>query len=359
MLLVSATTFFGGGEVHYVKLASLLMERYDVAAIVCNGRLAEELTHLGIRVWLGNLSNQTSHRAKYWAVLRLLVHALRNYKPSVVHLNGGLEIFAARVVKYFGIPILVTYHTADTSRGMRGKRILVTGSLRCAQRVICISRAVQRNLQETFGIRHTTVIPNWLRPAARCASRILPSSDRPLALLYVGRIEREKGIFDLLEALKHLHGVRLDVVGDGPAKQKAIRESAGLPVIFHGFQADVAPYYQRADLLVLPSWSEGQSLVLIEAMASGLPCVISNLPAPMETAGDGRFALGFRAGEPNDLACAIQDSQHNLPAALARAKKAQEYAETTYSEARIRPMIFSVFDAALARPAETTSDAHR
>jgi glycosyltransferase involved in cell wall biosynthesis len=104
--------------------------------------------------------------------------------------------------------------------------------------------------------------------------------------LYAGRITREKGVFDLLEAYARLSQERrsrvgLVFVGDGSARSrlmKRAKELDGGRVIFPGFvqRDDLAKYYALADALVLPTYSDPWGLVVNEAMASGLPIVVSN-----------------------------------------------------------------------------------
>jgi phosphatidylinositol alpha 1,6-mannosyltransferase len=94
-------------------------------------------------------------------------------------------------------------------------------------------------------------------------------------LLYVGRLATEKRIELLAEALDELTGVRLALVGDGPARPALERRFAGRPVHFAGFLRDEAlvTAYASADLFVFPSDTETFGQVIQEAMAAGLPVV--------------------------------------------------------------------------------------
>jgi glycosyltransferase involved in cell wall biosynthesis len=347
VLLVSATTFYGGGEVHYVKLAGLLMERYEVAAIVCNGTLAEELARLGIFVWHGDLSNLTARRAKYWAVMRLLVQTLRNYKPSVVHLNGGPEVFLATIPNEFRIPVLITYHTCTNADIPFLKRRLLSRSLRSAQKVICVSKTVQRNLHDVLGVTNTTVIPNWLQQFPERVAPVAPERNRPLNLLYVGRIEPAKGVFDLLHAMRNLKDVHLHLVGDGASMAEAIEMGHGMPLTFHGFQENVFPFYERADFLVLPSWSEGQPLVLLEAMGAGLPCIVSDIPSILEVTDNGRVVLTHKVHDVSDLTRVIASGQKDPGQALDLARAAAEHTRQFHSVECVRPMVYGIFETVL------------
>lgn len=111
--------------------------------------------------------------------------------------------------------------------------------------------------------------------------------------LYLGRIMREKGIDELLAAARTLHvtGVDfiLDVVGFyEEAYQKQIKEmeTAGY-CVFHGFQQDPRPYYGLADCVVMPSYHEGMSNVLLEACAVGRPVITTDVPGCREAVDEG------------------------------------------------------------------------
>ena len=108
--------------------------------------------------------------------------------------------------------------------------------------------------------------------------------------LYLGRIMKEKGIDELFAAMQQLNRaygnrVILDLVGfyDDDFYQRQVDElvSAGIAV-FHGFQTDPLPYYASTDCVVLPSYHEGMSNVLLEAAAIGRPVITSNKPGCRE-----------------------------------------------------------------------------
>ena len=113
--------------------------------------------------------------------------------------------------------------------------------------------------------------------------------------LYLGRIMKEKGIDELFGAMEKLHGeygekVVLDIVGFFEDEYKEIveeMEQKGI-VAFHGFQEETRPYYAMADCVVLPSYHEGMSNVLLEASAMGRPVITSDIPGCREAVEDGK-----------------------------------------------------------------------
>lgn len=111
----------------------------------------------------------------------------------------------------------------------------------------------------------------------------------PVNFLFVGRIMKEKGIDELYSAISKLKseygdGVRLDVVGmfeESYQRQTELLNNQGV-IDFHGFRNDVADFYAKAHCVVLPSYHEGMSNVLLEAGAMGRPLITSNIHGCME-----------------------------------------------------------------------------
>lgn len=104
--------------------------------------------------------------------------------------------------------------------------------------------------------------------------------------LYLGRIMKEKGIDELFDSIKKFdqQDVVLDIVGfyEDDYEEKIKSLEAKKLAIFHGFQENPIPYYQNADCVVLPSYHEGMSNVLLEAAAIGRPIITSDIPGCRE-----------------------------------------------------------------------------
>jgi len=121
--------------------------------------------------------------------------------------------------------------------------------------------------------------------------------DEPLQLMFVGRLAREKGLYELLHALATLRarGTRavLVVAGSGPEESGLRRLAAELglarAVAFLGplFGEEKARLLAAADMFVLPSYSEGLPYALLEAMAMGVPVVASDVGAIRDVVIDG------------------------------------------------------------------------
>ena len=193
-------------------------------------------------------------------------------------------------------------------------------SLPAAHRIVTVSHAFERQLlglgipRSRIEVLHNSVSPEWAahvesmdRAAIRSSLGIEPEEE---VLLAVGRMSKEKRHIDLLEAYHVLQrqGVRarLILAGDGP--ERARLEAAGdAGVIFTGQVRDPAPYYAAADVMVLPSLTEGSPNVLLEAMAAGIPVVATSVGGIPEIVSHEKSALLVQPLRPEALGTAIRE----------------------------------------------------
>lgn len=158
--------------------------------------------------------------------------------------------------------------------------------------------------------------------------------------LYLGRIMKEKGIDELFYAIRKLHEeyggkVVLDIVGFFEDEYKGEVEKLvedGIAV-FHGFKEDPRPYYKAADCIVLPSYHEGMSNVLLEAASTGRPVVTSKIPGCMESVEDGTTGYLCQVKNAHSLYQKMNEIYHKSRAdreemgKCARDKMAREFAK--------------------------------
>jgi len=152
-------------------------------------------------------------------------------------------------------------------------------------------------------------------------------------VLYVGRLSEEKGIRVLLDAWDLLGTAPpLRILGDGPlaplVRERAARHG-GIEVLGWRPVDEVLEAMKRARLLVVPSiWYETFGLVIIQAFATGLPVLASDLGAMASLIQHGENGLRFRAGDPADLARQVRWAI-SRPAELAaiRSRARRDYEE--------------------------------
>ncbi len=138
-----------------------------------------------------------------------------------------------------------------------------------------------------------------------------PENDK-VHFLYIGRIMKEKGIDELFAAARALYSIRqdfvLDIVGFYEDDYKGQIESLvreGI-AIFHGFQENPVPFYAAADCIVLPSYHEGMSNVLLEGAAVGRPLITSNIPGCKEAVDTGVSGILVEVKDVESLQVAMK-----------------------------------------------------
>jgi glycosyltransferase involved in cell wall biosynthesis len=177
--------------------------------------------------------------------------------------------------------------------------------------------------------------------------RVGPSRPREGAL-YAGRLSVEKGIATLLRGWETLD-VPLRVVGDGPLRP-LVDSAVGSRILALGWKtpSEVAEEMARAAFLVVPSQSETFGMVIIEALAQGLPAVASRIPALEEIITHGENGLLFAPGDAADLASKI-DWAGSHPTEMHRmGSAARRLYEEKYSPAENLRHLAYIYQAAVA-----------
>lgn len=178
-----------------------------------------------------------------------------------------------------------------------------------ARRIIVPSESVAEVAREWAHVpaEKIVVIPNAI-DVNEIAFREGPRAETP-TVGFIGRLDRVKRIVDLIDAMQRLDGVRCLIFGEGQQRselQSKIAElGLGNRVILKGPTNGPAEALAQIDLLVLPSEAEGFGLVLIEAMAAGVPVVATDAPGIRDVVRNGRTGLLVPVGAPNQLAAAI------------------------------------------------------
>ncbi len=268
-------------------------------------------------------------------------------KPTVVCAFFGIPGGPAawRLRRRRGIPYVLSLRGSDVPRPELAAhqrlhaltRPLLRRMYRDAAGLIAVSDSLRRAALALLPGARIEVIPNGvdterfkppaISPAGNPAARSGPPFDvaqgrepveraDPAELLFVGRLQEFKGVQDAIAALPALEQAlgrpaRLTIIGDGPSRPALEAQAAALraagshsEVRFLGWldPAALPAAYQAASLLLLPSYVEGHSNVILEALASGLPCVASDAPGIRETITGGREGILIPPRDPDALA---------------------------------------------------------
>lgn len=265
-----------------------------------------------------------------------LIRLAREFRPHVVHVStpGPVGVAGRLAARALRVPVVGVYHTdfpayvdhlfthpsltyfteASMRRFYRGFSAVFTRSVDYASRV------------RALGLPATSVVP--LRPGVRTADfhprfRAQPVPDclaqpRPmLRVLYAGRVSIEKNLpllaraWHAADAALRARGVaaELVVVGDGPYRADFERALAGARARFTGFlyAEPLSRAFAHADLFVFPSATDTLGQVVMEAQASGVPVLVSDVGGPKEVVSPGVTGLVLPPSDHHPWARAITD----------------------------------------------------
>jgi sugar transferase (PEP-CTERM/EpsH1 system associated) len=309
---VVTTLAIGGLEKVVLDLARGRTQQDFEASLICldnAGVLEREFSAAGVPVAV--IGTRGSVPQRVWRLSR----RLRALAPDVVHThNPQAHLHGAWAARLAGVPAVVqTKHGRDhVARPV----LAVLGRIATAwtDGFVAVSddaAQVARD-QEHVPPGKLLVVHNGIDLERFGAVLRQPALPRG-RLVTVGRLDPIKDQATMLRAVKMAAGkipaLRLDIVGDGPSRQdlEALTADLGLEgrVTFLGYHADVAPLLSAADAFVLSSISEGVSIALLEAMASGLPAIATDVGGNREVIVDGVTGVLTAAGSAEAMAEAI------------------------------------------------------
>lgn len=318
ILHLTETSEPGGSETVLAYIAKNLdPQRYrSLVCVLREGWLTEHLESLGVEYVV------IENRRRYdLGFLRRLVSLIKRRNISLVHAHEfTMNVYGAIAAKISRIPMLGTIHGKGYIADERRRLQALNLSLRLCSRMIVVSRDLRNFIVETLKPRRADklmVLYNGIdlakyAPGHDC-QRIrsaLSLSDGAVVGATVGSLFPVKGLNHMLEAVRMVSvaepSFKLIVAGDG-GEETSLRQSAkslGLDdtVKFLGFRGDVPELLAAADIYVCSSISEGLSLAILEAMATGKPIVATNVGGNRELVDDGETGFLVPPGNPVALA---------------------------------------------------------
>ena len=297
------------------------------------------------------------------SVRRTFRDAVRGTRPDVVLGCWAYpDAWAAwRLAREAGLPVAIKLHGSDvlTLDRHAAKRRRTLEALHDADGVIAVSRNVrERALALGADPARTHVVRNGVdtsvfHPGPRAEARRRLGLGEGRLVLAVGNLVPVKGFDLLIAALAHSGvGPRCVIIGDGPQRNslQSQIDGAGLGsrvrLLGAVAQPDLADWYRAADLLVLPSRSEGIPNVLLEAAASGLPFIASDVGGVPEIAEPGTL---FQAGDAGSLAGTLRGALARIPGPPRLLIPRTSWAESATALSEVLRAVTASRTAALAR----------
>ncbi|MEY7971989.1 glycosyltransferase family 4 protein [Saccharomonospora xinjiangensis] len=296
------------------------------------------------------------------AMIRAGTDLFRTWKPEVVHAHDWLVTQPAiALAEAARVPLVGTIHATEAGRHSGWLSHPLNQQIHSvewwlANRVdalITCSEAMRREVAHLFEVPEETitVIHNgieerdwWVARDDVAEVRATHSPEGPL-LLFFGRLEWEKGVQDLLDALPEIRrrhpGTRLVVAGAGRHHDELVAQAARLTVdeavdfVGHLPDADLRAVLASADAVVLPSRYEPFGIVALEAAAAQAPLVASTAGGLGELVVDGETGLAFAPGDVEGIVRAVDAVLADVEAASRRAHAARSRLAADFDWSRI------------------------
>jgi len=273
-----------------------------------------------------------------------LVMLFVRLRPAIVNLStpkmallGGIAAFLVRVPRRIYFLRGLRYETA---KGWK-RRLLIACervACACAHEVICVSPSVRQcavdagivtksktvmlgaRASDGINLQRFDVGPDSPEESGMLLRHTLGLSDQSFVIGFVGRLTRDKGIEELVQASMDLahegRDIRLLMIGalesGDPVDPECARLiSTNALIRATGYIADPGPYYRAMDLFAFPSYREGLGNVLLEAAAAGKPTVAARVTGSVDAVEDGVTGVLVPAHDSNALKIAIADLMDN------------------------------------------------
>jgi glycosyltransferase involved in cell wall biosynthesis len=369
ILHIMSSAGVGGGERYVADLIRNSDQRYAHCVILPeHGVFEKQLKALGAQVHIVRMPRMISLKG-----IARIARIARMYSSDLIHTHGYRGNFYGRLGAAFrNIPTIATIHVSlydysQTGRLLRNFYLFIERLLspfcRC---YICISRSILGDMKKmrlhsgaklTFianGVDLERFFPKG--GGKSCRSENPEARNAPI-IGAVGRMVPEKGQTYLIDAVWRIKPQRPELLcllaGDGPLLEQLERKAAelGLSEVCHflGIQENILQFYQMLDILVLPSLREPFGLVILEAMACGVPVIATDAGGPRDIIVDGYNGLLVPAKNPEKLAEAIERLLRDRELALKLRQNALETVRKQYdvrkTVRRVEKIYRSVMDA--------------
>ena len=338
-----------------VKVACLLLDhlrKRGIDALVIAPRYGESARYRDVPICsLPSVSLPLYPEARLGFATFSLYRELAAFKPDIAHLFHPVMtgIPTMGMLKWMDVPTVTSFHL-DYARLANQFKVglfdlgfarplideLTRNVFNWSDYSLAPSRLVQRQMRQlgidNVGLWRRGVDASAFHPRFRSAQmRMEMTEGNPddTVLITVGRLSDEKQLEHIRPALERLPGARLVLVGDGPARATLERFYADLPVTFMGYLSGerLAQAYASADIFVFPSRLETFGLVVIEAMAAGLPVVASRVGGVAEIVREGDTGYTFASGDAEAIVAGISKIASDFENMRRMGADARAYAE--------------------------------
>jgi glycosyltransferase involved in cell wall biosynthesis len=279
---------------------------------------------------------------------------IKEQEIDIVHSQLYWSNIISRMAARKKIPVFNTIQaiSSEASYKINRKSLYIEKlTYRKRHHIICVSAEVLHDFDKWVGIKGpSTILYNVIDDKFFAPSPKKDFSSTGLKLVAVGNLRWQKNYPYLLEAFENMpEGVSLDIYGEGELRSEfqKIIEAHKLPVRLCGQRNNLHEILPQYDVFVMSSLYEGFSLGLMEAMASGLPALLSDVPVLKEAGGDSVMYFGLE--NTDDFIQKISDILVNRSALAVWAEKAWKRAASIAKKEQYMEKLTGLYEASITK----------
>ena len=296
----------------------LIDEGYEVHITLPYGEKVKLLEEMGCIYTESPLDRRGMNPSTDFKLIKSYYRLIRRIKPDVV-LSYTIKpnIYGGIICRVLKIPLIANVTGLGTAVGNESilQRVLVTLYKSAFKKAECVFFQNESNkdffMNHGITLKRYKVIPGSGINIDEFQYQEYPKDNNSVRFLFIGRIMKDKGIEELIEAAKRIKeehtNVQFDALGffEDEYKDKVEILQKKNIITFHGVKDTVREYLKSSHAVIHPTYHEGMSNVLLEAAATGRPVLASNIPGCKEIFDEGISGFGFEAKNIESLTQAI------------------------------------------------------
>lgn len=342
-----------------VMIGTALDGRGGMSSVVASYRAAGLFEQVPVRYIEAH--REISTLGKIWLVtagLTRLCRMLLQHQVRLIHVHAASgasfwrKLLFVRLGKLFSRPVILHLHGGEFLEFYRGcpawQKKLVRRALESADRVVVLSSTWRDRIRKISEHMRIAVLPN---PVSVPAGAVIRDGSE-FRVLFLGRLERAKGVFELIEAFAGLRrehaGAVLTLGGEGDfaaVRQRLAELEIAASVELPGWVvgATKEALLRSADAFVLPSHAEALPVSMLEAMAYGIPVIVSRVGSVPEVIADGEQGLLTDVGDVQGTLAALRKLAASPEARRRLGQAGRVLIASTYAADRVCAQLAAIY----------------
>lgn len=350
LLLVIDELGRGGAELLLIGILPDLNKRYSVIIVTLknNHEFQDDRIVCAEKYSLGFYN-----KFSFFTCIRKLKKIIKLHKPSLIHSHLFYSSLITRLSCPPNIPLVYSLHSEmskDVFNDSKVLKFLEKNTIRSNHSVIAVTNEVLIDYENTIRKNNCSFVlknyisEDFLNPKISVKDL---NSLKEIRLVAVGNIKKQKNYIYLIKAFEHLkeYNISLDIYGIEDENFNILKgeiDKYNLPIFFRGPSAEINKVFLNYDIFVMPSLYEGFGIAVIEAMASGLPLLLSDLAVFHEVTFDN--ALFFDARAPMSFVNLVKDLFEMKYDLNQLSEKGKKIAILNYTKEIYLNNLFAIYD---------------